>query len=243
MSFDRTPCRAGLLVTSVVITIPFLITYLIHDGPFQLLQRRCLCPLTWRQAGSLPLLPRALRPLFPLLRFFPSFPVFSLSPFSGFWARPRLRWIVTPLIFWPLLWRAKRQGYWSSSLHAACPSLTAACLHLGEGSSLPRLQPALSQVEKNSEGNIIFKSLNVLSGCFGNLTSGKRSLVQAWWLMWHHLLLITKRLKTQPGYIFACHWRICSFNCLSFNIWFCLGSPLELLCFVLYHVTVFDWLN
>lgn len=96
----------------------------------------------------------------------------------------------------------------SLSPNAASPSLRAACLHLGEGSSRPWLQPALSQVEKNSKGNIIFKSLNVLSGCFGNLTSGKRSLVQAWWLMWHHPLLITRRWKTQPGHIFACHQRI-----------------------------------
>lgn len=78
---------------------------------------------------------------------------------------------------------------------------------LGEGSSLPRLQPAPGPVEKNSKGNV-FKSLNVLSGCFGNLTSGKRSLIQAWWLMWHCLLLITKRLKTQRGHIFACQQRI-----------------------------------
>lgn len=67
MSFDRTPCRAGLLVTSVVITVPFLITYLIQDGPFQLLQRWHPCPLTQRQAGSLPPLPRGLLSLFSCL--------------------------------------------------------------------------------------------------------------------------------------------------------------------------------
>lgn len=68
----------------------------------------------------------------------------------------------------------------SLSLSATCHLLVLSAFTLGEGSCLPRLQPALSQVEKNSKGNIIFKSLNVLSGCFGNLTSGKRSLVQAW---------------------------------------------------------------
>lgn len=34
MGFDRAPCRAGLLVISAVIMIPFLITYLIHIVSF-----------------------------------------------------------------------------------------------------------------------------------------------------------------------------------------------------------------
>ena len=73
MSFDRTPCHAGLLVTLVVITIPFLITYLIHNGPFQLLQWRHPCPLTQTQteAGLLPSLSRGLLSLFSCLSPFP----------------------------------------------------------------------------------------------------------------------------------------------------------------------------
>jgi hypothetical protein len=39
----------------------------------------------------------------------------------------------------------------------------------------------------------------------------QRSLVQAWWLMWHHcLLLITKRWKMQQIHTFACQQGISS---------------------------------
>lgn len=71
----------------------------------------------------------------------------------------------------------ERVGLEALVLPVTCLVLSA--FTLGEAVLL-RLQPAPSQMEKNSKGNIIFKRLNVLSGCFGNLTSGKRSLVQAW---------------------------------------------------------------
>lgn len=47
------------------------------------------------------------------------------------------------------------------SLQPVTPSVLPA-FTLGEGSFFPGLQPALSQVEKNSKGNIIFKNLNEL---------------------------------------------------------------------------------
>lgn len=105
MDFDRTPCRAGLLVISVVIAIPFLLTY--PRWPPSAAQRRCPCPRTQRQAGPLPLLPRSPRhsPPWGLLSLSP-----CVSPFPVLWLLspvPLKKWIAILLIFRPLLWRAR----------------------------------------------------------------------------------------------------------------------------------------
>lgn len=176
MGFDRTPCHAGLLVISVVITIPFLITYpwwplsaTVEETP--------LFPhaeASWVTA-AVPLQPLGHRLLWGFLfsSCFSSFPIFWFLSHA-----PLNRWTVTPLMFYTIALKGLSVGEQVfKSLCSLSPTQSALpAFTLGGGSSVPRLQPALSQVEKNSKGDIIFKSLNVLSGCFGNLTSGKRFL-------------------------------------------------------------------
>lgn len=231
MGFDRIPCLAGPFVISVVITIPFLIAYpwwplsaTAEETPLS-----SYAEASWVNATTTVSFEAWPTPGLP----FPFSVPPPLSPFPGFWAMPHLRNGSNGLSpFWFLDncsegLEAGRVGLSVSMQQPVTPSVLPV-FTLGGGSSFPRLQPALSPVEKNSEGNIIFKNLNVLSGCFRNLTSGKRSLVQAWWLMWCCLLLITKRLKIQWSHIFACQQRISNpltSSVLIFEFaWVCLQS-------------------
>lgn len=144
MGFDRAPCCAELLDISVVITIPFLITY-----PWWLLSaaaEEMPCPLTQRQAGSLPPLPQSLRCSLPEgLLPLPA----CVSPFPVLWflSHAPLRNELPPL--WFLGWCSKgpKDGESRSlSLCAAWHLLSAVCIHLGRR----QLSPKITTCSKSS---------------------------------------------------------------------------------------------
>ena len=112
----------------------------------------------------------------------------------------------TPLIFRALFWRARGQHSWSFSLSMLY--LPQSCLPSPWGRQPLPWQPALSQVEKNSKGNIIFKESECAEWMLWKPNLRQKVLGSGLWLMWLHVLLTTRKLKTQPGCIFACHQRI-----------------------------------